>query len=145
MVKALRKRHLQIWTVWAVLLPIGIITACISIQRPAVSQLLQPAALAALPVEIKKIEKENYTVALRTNNDRTQFQLEWINKKILTVPTATIYQSTAGNEIVKGKLIGRIEARGTYHFIVDSSFLKEESKLLVYDFIHKQIVDSIKL
>jgi len=144
MIKTLRKRHLQIWTTLAILLPVGIIAAYTSIEKPAVSQLLQPATAGALPVEIKKVEKENYTVALRTNNDRTQFQLEWINKKILTVPTATIYLPT-GNDITNGKLIGRIEARGTYHFTVDSSFLKAENKLLVYDFIHKQIVDSIKL
>lgn len=145
MIKALRKRHLQIWTAWAVLLPVGIITAYTCIQRPALSQLLQPAEVAALPVQFKKIEKENYTVALRTNNDRTQFQLEWINKKTLTVPTATIYESTSENDVAKGKLIGRIEARGTYYFTVDSSLLKQESKLLVYDFIHQQIIDTIKL
>lgn len=144
MVKTLRKRHLQIWTALAILLPVGIITAYVSIQKPAVSQLLQPGTTAALPYEIKKTERENYSVALRSNKDRTAFQLEWINKNILAVPTATIYQST-GSEVAGGKLIGRIEARGVYHFTVDSSFIKEESKLLLYDFIHKQIVDSIKL
>lgn len=144
MIRQLRKRHLQIWTTWAVLLPLGIITAYTSIKKPAVGQLLQPAPAAVLPIEIKKADLVNYTVALRSNPDTSLLQIEWINKNILTVPTATIYQLTTGSDIAKGKLIGRIEATGTYYFNVDSSFLKNNNNLVLYDFIHNQIVDSIK-
>ncbi|MEO6734025.1 MAG: hypothetical protein ABIN01_22575 [Ferruginibacter sp.] len=143
MIRQLRKRHLQIWTAWAVLLPVGIITAYTSITKPAVGQLLQPAVVLPLPIEINKIEKGNYTVMLRSNVEGSQLQLEWVNKNILTVPTATIYQSVT-DDITKGKLIGRIEARGTYRFTVDTGFLENNNKLLVYDFIRKHIVDSIK-
>jgi hypothetical protein len=145
MVKQLRKRHLQIWTAWAVLLPVGIIAAYTAVKKPAVGQLLQPASATALPIELRKTERENYTIALRSNNDTSQLQLEWINKNILTVPTATIYKTAGGDDIAKGKLVGRIEARGTYYFAVDSSFLSNDNRLIVYDFIHKQIIDIIKL
>lgn len=143
MIKQLRKRHLQIWTAWAVLLPVGIIAAYTAIKKPVVTQLLQPASATALPVELRKTEKENYTIALRSNSDTSQLQLEWINKNILTVPTATIYKTAAGDDIAKGKLVGRIEARGTYYFDVDSGFLKENCRVVVYDFIHKEVIDSI--
>jgi len=144
MIRQLRKRHLQIWIAWAVLLPVGIITAYISIKKPVAGQLLQPTPAAAFPIEIKKVNLVNYRVALRSNPEASLFQIEWINKNILTVPTATIYQLTTGGDITKGKLIGRIEARGTYYFNVDSSFLNPNNNLVLYDFIHNQIVDSIK-
>ncbi len=145
MIKRLRKRHLQIWVAWAVLLPVGIITAYTSIQKPATEKLLQPAPGISLPVSLKTVEKENYTVSLRSNADTSKLQLDWVNKIILSVPTATIYQLRPGDSIPQGKLIGRIEARGNYHFVVDTGFLKAGRTLILYDFIHKQIIDTIQL
>jgi hypothetical protein len=145
MIKQLRKRHLQIWTAWAVLLPVGIIAAYTSVKKPVAEKLLQPNSANALAIELKKMDKENYSVALRSSADTSQLQLEWVNKNMLTVPTATIYQVAAGNDIATGKLIGRIEARGTYYFPVDTGFLKNINRLIVYDFIHQQIIDTIKL
>jgi hypothetical protein len=51
MIKSLRKRHLQIWILWAVLLPVGIIVAWMSVPKKATQELLQPPAKAPdLPV-----------------------------------------------------------------------------------------------
>jgi hypothetical protein len=44
MIKALRKRHLQIWILWAVLLPVGIIVAYMSVPGKVTQELLQPPA-----------------------------------------------------------------------------------------------------
>jgi hypothetical protein len=44
MIKSLRKRHLQIWILWAVLLPAGIAVAYISVPKKATQELLQPPA-----------------------------------------------------------------------------------------------------
>ena len=142
MIKPLRKRHLQIWSVLAVLIPVGIIGALIVRPKPANDKTLQPSSTEALPVIIKKIEKENYTVSLRGNNQNAT-QLEWINKTVLTFPTATIYKTVSGNKGIAGaELIGRIEARGTYHFA-----LKPDSAnnyyFILYDFIKQQVIDSI--
>ena len=142
MIKPLRKRHLQIWSVLAVLIPVGIIGALIVRPKPANDKTLQPSSTEALPVIIKKIEKENYTVSLRGNNQNAT-QLEWINKTVLTFPTATIYKTSLGdNNIAGAELIGRIEARGAYHFA-----LKPDSAnnyyFILYDFIKQQVIDSI--
>lgn len=143
--RRLRKRHLQVWIAWAILLPAGIAIAYASIQNPVTDKLLQPATTAALSTIIKHTDKENYTVALRTDKMHTSFQFQWVNKSALTFPTATIYTVQHGNDISRGKLIGRIEARGNYYFAVDSSFATTTTRLLVYDFIHQQIIDSVKL
>ena len=147
MTKNLRKRHLQIWSLLLVLLPAGIIAARLVTPVPVTDKLLQPRAAAALPVIVKTIEKENYAIHIRKSNDST-FQLEWINKTTLTVPTATIYKIAAGStDIKKGILIGRIEARGTHLFPLTDKGLNisanQRFQLLLYDFIHQQVIDTI--
>lgn len=145
MIKPLRKRHLQIWIAWAILLPVGIWVAYTSVEKPATTQLLQPPAGSTLPVLMKFIEKENYTISLLGNVDSSQLQLQWVNKKVLTAPTATIYKVVANSKDLTGAiLLGRIEAKGTYYFPADSSFLREKWDLVVYDFIHKEVLETIK-
>src|SRR6478736_9512578 len=115
MIKPLRKRHLQIWTAIAVLLPVGMICAWLVVPKPVKDHLWQPASTVALPVIIKSVKKENYTVNLRTNNDLSATQLEWINQAALTSPSAIIYelsQSDTGQLIENADLIGRIDAKG---------------------------------
>lgn len=150
MIKQLRKRHLQIWTVLAILLPAGIVVAWLSIPEEAKDKLLQPASVQVLPKVLASAEKENYTVRIRSNSDTSQLQLEWINKKTLTYPTATIYASTDSSiKVENSLLIGRIEARGAYYFYLTNGkdqtqiFNPERVHLLLYDFIHKQIIDTI--
>ncbi|MEO8770222.1 MAG: hypothetical protein ABI402_09065 [Ferruginibacter sp.] len=143
--KQLRKKHLQVWTILLFALPAIIIGGWLSIKKPvSTSSLLQPVSTNVLPVIIKSIKKENYTVNLRTNNDKSSTQLEWINKSAITAPSAIIYKLTPGNKgtMNNNEIIGRIDSRGSYQFA-----LKNDSAagnhFILYDFIHKQIIDSI--
>ncbi len=142
MIKSLRKRHLQIWSMLMVLLLAGIIGARLATPKAATDTLLQPATTVAYPFIEKTAQNKNYTVHIRRDNN-SSFQLEWINKQILSVPTCTIYTVPEGSADVRnGQLIGRIEAMGTYHFVLpaDAASIRE---LLLYDFIHGQIIDRI--
>jgi hypothetical protein len=144
MTKNLRRRHLQAWSLLLVILPAGIISGRLVIQKQPVNNLLQPAAVNALPFIAATREKENYTISVRKSNDST-FQLEWINKTVLTFPTATIYVVDKINPGIKnGKLVGRIEARGTYRFSLPNQPINfSNTQLVLYDFIHKQVIDTI--
>jgi len=151
MIKSLRKKHLQIWILWSALIPVGVISAVL--VRPVFpkDKLLQPGATTALPVVIRSFNKENYTVNIRANKGSSQLQLEWINKKTLTYPTATIYWTTNDmkDDIDSASLIGRIEARGTYYFLFANN--KDQIQIVapkgfhffVYDFIHQKVMDTI--
>ena len=144
--KPLRKKHLLIWRLLALLLPAGIIIAWLSVPKQTPQTLLQPDAANPLPVILKKIEKENYTVSVRSNGDTSQLQLEWINKAVLQYPTATIYSGSDFKNINNAKLIGRIEARGNWCFQLDSTFKKSSvntDHFFLYDFIHQQVIDTI--
>ena len=145
MVKQLRKRHLQIWTILLFGLPAIIISGWLAVKKPVTAQsLLQPASPEALPVIVKSIDKENYIVSLRTNSERTARQLEWINKSAITTPSALIYKLTTDNNgnMSDYEIIGRIDSRGSYHFALKNDSLTGNCFIL-YDFIQHQIIDSI--
>ena len=145
MIKPLRKRHLQIWAVLAVLLPVGIILSWLVIPNPVPVKLLNPEAIELLPVIKHKRDNDHYCIHIRTNNDNTVWQLEWKNKMALTVPSAVIYKTTGNSaEIKNGQLVGRIEARGNYVFVLPGDpAITDRLHLVLYDFIHQQVIDSI--
>jgi predicted negative regulator of RcsB-dependent stress response len=53
MIKSLRKRHLQIWIVWAVLLPLGIVIAWKAVPKKVTQQLLQAPTSKTSAFQIK--------------------------------------------------------------------------------------------
>ena len=147
MIKALRKRHRQVWTLWAVLIPAGILFAWLVIPNTVPVKLLGNTEPALLPVVVRTASSANYQVNLRSNTEKKSWQLEWKNKAALTVPSAVIYRvTTPGQSITSQPLVGRIEAMGDYVFALpaDSSGYPR-LQLVLYDFIHEQKIDSIKL
>jgi hypothetical protein len=145
MIKPLRKRHRQIWIAWAVLLPVGIVFAWLAIPNQQPVKLLKPESATLLPEVIRTADKKDYGIIIRSNKERTTWQLEWKSKAVLTVPSAVIYRIIDSNtDITKEQLIGRIEARGDYVFALpnDSSGYRQ-LQLVLYDFIHEQRIDTI--
>ena len=145
--KPLRNGHLFIWKLLALLIPASIIIAWLYVPRKVTQALLQPQTTAPLPLILTKMENANYAVAVRSTNDTTTFQLEWVNKTVLEYPTATIYATEKETrDIIDAKLIGRIEARGNWYFPLDSTFkLPVNNHFILYDFIHQQVIDTINL
>jgi hypothetical protein len=145
MMKPLRKRHLQIWITWAVLMPAGIVFAWLAIPNTEPVKLLQLQNADLLPIIKKTTDKKDYTIHLRSNQQNTEWQLEWKNKTVLAVPSAVIYKvKGSDNDITKSELIGRIEARGDYVFpLPPDSAGYSRLHLVLYDFIHQQVIDSI--
>lgn len=145
MIKPLRKRHRQIWMAWAVLLPVGILFAWLAIPDQQPVKLLRTDTEGLLPEVIRSADKKDYLVTVRSNKEKTQWQLEWKNKTALTVPSAVIYRKINSNtDITKQQLVGRIEAKRDYVFklLPDSSGYKK-IRLVLYDFIHQRTIDSI--
>jgi hypothetical protein len=59
MIKALRKRHLQVWILWAVLLPVGIIVAWMAVSKKVTQDLLQPPVSKTTALQIKSTDSLN--------------------------------------------------------------------------------------
>lgn len=137
--KPLRKRHLQIWTLLTVLIPAGIISGYMAMPKQAFNKLIQEDKTDALPVVIKRVERNDYSVYLRSSDDKKNYQLQWINTKASTLPSSLIYQLNNGEK----ELIGRVESAGSYYFP-----LKEDTSgrynFILYDIIHQQAIDTVK-
>ena len=139
MTRSLRKKHLQVWSLLAVLLPIGIIAAYRAVPQPAIENLLQPGKFQALPIVLRVSDKENYNVSIRSNQQRSKFQLEWINKKAGQSPSSLIYKIGASQK----ELIGRIDPQGTYYFSLDADTNFSSLKFVLHDIVHQQTTDTI--
>src|SRR5262252_6727971 len=96
MIRQLRKKHFQAWLALAVLMPAGIVTAWLSVKQPVHDAALQPETSEGFPNIISSVERNDFTVRLRSRGSHPQ-QLEWINKTILTIPSAIIYETVAGS------------------------------------------------
>lgn len=143
MIKTLRKRHLQIWAAWSVLLPVGIISAYFAIPQKKADKLLQAAGDRSLPFVIKNIERKNYTAALRRDSASIQLQLEWKNKTASAFPSSLIYQlANNSDDIQNAAIIGRVEARGDFYFSLKPASAGQYHFVL-YDIIHHEKIDSI--
>lgn len=141
MIKPLRTAHRRVWTLLALLLPAGILLAWLAIPNDVPVKLLKDE-VTPLPVTVRTAETNNATVVLRSNEQRTAWQLEWRNKMVLQVPSAVIYYLRGNSR----QQVGRIEA-GKDHLFAFSPPLADPSSLnlIVYDFIHERIIDSLKL
>lgn len=147
MTKSLRRRHFQLWLVLAVLAPAGIFLAWLAIPVRQPVKLLTEKVQTLLPEQLGKVDKKDYLVVLRANREQTAWQLEWKSKTTLAVPSAVIYRMInpeAG--ITSQKLIGRIEAKKDYVFDLPAdSAGYSRLQLVLYDFIHEQVIDHINL
>ena len=144
MIKPLRKRHQQIWYALSVLLPGCIIMAWVAIPAKPINTLTQPTFSEALPKLIRSVKKEKYTMNLRCAENGANCQLEYINEQPLTIPSLLIYMMKPGAEKIDGhKLLGRIESRGSYHFVLPGASGNEATGFILYDFIHEQVLDTI--
>jgi hypothetical protein len=145
MIKPLRKRHLQIWTLWALLLPIGILSATIARRSIPANQLIEVQNGKTLPVVIAERKWQGDIIQLRGNSRASIKQLVWVNKLPLQVASATVYVTDSDTgSVQKAKYVGRIESRGNYVFdLLPANEHRNELRFIVYDFIHQQIIDRI--
>lgn len=131
---------MQIWGLWSMLLPLGIIAGIAARKKTPTDDNLQTSKVNEQPVLLKEKKISAFTAQLRTDKSGSTRQLLWINNKPLEVPTAAIYQSGSDtSSITNSKYIGRIEGVGNYYFDLSSN----DEHFIVYDFIHQQIIDRV--
>jgi len=155
MIKSLRKRHLQIWVLWAILLPVGIIVAWMAVPKKVTQELLQQGTLKNTNVILGSAENENCKISILLDRAEKEnsIRLEFINKKESVNPSLLIYwaaESTV-NHNAKQELLGRTEGKGPFYFAL--SYLEVHSpwkisytrKFILYDIRKSQAIDSITL
>jgi len=153
MIKQLRKRHLQIWALWAVLIPVGIIVAWMAVPKKVTQELLTPVTLRNTNVTLVSVEKEDYKLSLLldTAKDKDLLNLEFINKKKNDLPSFLLYRltDTTTINIDKQEILGRIGSRSpqyfplTYIYIRSCFEFSNLAKFVLYDIGKKQPIDTL--
>jgi hypothetical protein len=155
MIKSLRKRHLQIWILWAVLIPVGIIVAWMSVPKKVTQELLQEPKTNKGVVVIANGDLNDYSFRILTDSlpKSSTMYLEFTQKKELKIPSLLIYQVVTPDEkdLDKQLLLGRIGSKGLQLFALDPKFTNwnvrkwngYKAKFLLYDFVSKNVTDSI--
>lgn len=139
MTKPLRSIHLRAWSLLALLVPAGILSAYLAVPQKSTSQLLQHEHTTALPVLAGNVERNDYTVSLRCSAEKNQYQLQWTGHATNTIPSLLIYR-LRGTE---AEIIGRTGPAGSYFFPLEKDSLNTYCFTL-YDIIHRHVTDTIK-
>jgi hypothetical protein len=144
MIKVLRRRHVQTWTLLAILLPAGMLSALVARKQFPTADTIRASSVAVHPFLIRSVKLMGNPVQIRGNNASVADQLVWKNTVPLSVPSATLYLKTGRQFDVRAdEYIGRIEMRGDYIFPLPAN--RGTYQLVVYDFIHKKVIREINI
>lgn len=138
---------MQIWILWALLLPAGIIIAWKAVPKEVTQELMKTEQPEILPVSIDDdIRKGKYFWGLNTNQERTKYQFVWgvsrtyLNHNPYVRSTYLIYCNTdAGPE-----LIGRTGGTDTYYYNLPG-ITSDTYSIIIYDPFKKDTINSFKI
>lgn len=152
MIKKLRKRHLQIWLLSAILLPAGIIVAWMAVPKKvtqdldwAINSIPQlPGQTLSVNTTIDSVENQNYKINIRGDSSEALLLLEIEAKEDIVTPSLLLYQviDSTTNDIDKQELIGRIQGDRPHYFSFKLNY-NSHNKFILYDIIKKQTIDSL--
>jgi hypothetical protein len=135
---SLRKSHIRIWVIAAVIMPIFIILSIIGRPDFPINQAgYNPTSIQALPNIIKPLETNKLKINLRAK-EKTIGQLEIFVKEPLKSASTTIYYLENKG---KGRFIGSIGSKGLYRFPIDKSI----RGIVLYDPIKKRDIQLIEI
>ncbi|HMO38775.1 MAG TPA: hypothetical protein PKC76_07795 [Saprospiraceae bacterium] len=132
----LRHIHRRIWQLWALLLPLSFGLAVLVLP----TKVTQPVLYDQMAVKTSKIEQTQETdwlrVQIRAPDEMMPRQLQIVLKKPLKVPVAQVFWQNV--------YIGRLGAKGTHYFLLDSSQVANPPYHLdIRDPINKAVLQTI--
>ena len=148
MIRSLRKRHLSIWILLGLLLPIGFVMAFLAVPKlDPVEQKLQFGLEEAYPNVIGSGETDLLAVQVRENPMTGLRQIEIEVKQPLEAASALVYLTKSpAEEIVDGQLLSQLGAKGKYRIELDSMLSAQKTyHLLFHDQIKASTIDKIQL
>lgn len=137
MIRFLRKRHLYMWSVLAVLLPIGFVAALLVQKAPkevgALSFKEEGKLLGQMYLQWGPVQRR----MLADSTQELQFRIvEAVKAAGLVVYIA----ESEMNEPADGQLLARLDTRDAYDIRLDKSWAGKEIYLLFYDPVKQEVI-----
>ena len=138
MILPLQKRHRLIWSILAILLPIGCISAYWSICEIPINE-NTPKEVTSIGEKFNTREDDWFKIIERKSelNDSTLYQLSIEVKKSINQSATVVYISETDN-IEQETAIGQLNSKGIYYFKIPDP-LQTNDNLLFYNPITKEV------
>ena len=136
----LRRRHQLVWLIWALVIPVVLITAYSVLPEQEIPT--DPQELYAVspisPTELLDSKQEGPILWKLWKKSHTMFQVEAILQEPLRAPAAFVYaQPSPSSPPSSAVVLGKLGPQGSYRFFIDSTvFSSEGVTLIVHDPIH---------
>ena len=143
MILPLQKRHRLVWSVLAILLPIGFISAYMAIQEVPVNMTEEEKLYSA-----EKPFGEREDEFFKITEEESTFEGSIINILIIEIKkpinqAATVIYISETDQIDNQKAIGQLDKTGTYIFMLQDP-LQTNDNILFYNPIHKEVFHILK-
>lgn len=142
MILPLQKRHRLVWSVLAILLPVGFISAYMAIQEIPVNSVEYEIFTNEKPFSEREDEFFKITEDEIILEDSIINLLTIKIKKPINQAAAVIYISET-DQVDNQKSIGQLNKVGTYMFTLEDP-LQTNDNLLFYNPIHKKVFHILK-
>src|SRR5687767_703801 len=126
MIKPLRKIHVQVWALLAVMIPIGILVSWMAAPKTVTQDLdwainsmpTLPGPTISVDRTFSSIENENYKLSIRGDSLETFPLLQFETKNDMVTPSLLLFHviDSTTNDIDKQELIGRIRGNRPHFF-----------------------------
>jgi hypothetical protein len=138
MILSLQKRHRQLWTVFAIVLPVFFVWSYLSIPTTAKNPITEDYSL--LPIIYNEIENDDFKVIERKIELELDinYQLQVIVKKPIRQSAALIFVGENEAAIKDKSPVGQLFSKGNYSFpLLDP--LQKNDNIYLYNPITKKV------
>lgn len=137
MIRSLRKRHFYMWSVLAVLLPIGFVVALMVQKAPKEVENLSFKEEGKL---LGQMYLQWGPVQRRMLADSTQELQFRIVEPVKAAGLVVYIAESEMNEPADGQLLARLDTRAAYDIRLDKSWAGKEIYLLFYDPVKQEVI-----
>ena len=142
MILPLQKRHRLIWTVLAIVLPIGFVSAYLAVQETPVNKVTKE--IEVIGVISNQLSDEHFNVIEKTDGktDSSIYHLIVEVLQPIRQSSSVLYVSET-DKIEDGRAIGLVNQQGEYVFNLQDP-MQTNDKLLFYNPINKKVFHTLQ-
>ena len=150
MVHTLRRRHLFIWILWAILIPLGLVAAFSVVEEqkiPFEQQTLYSSPNYSTETPIAGNVGRDISWSLWKGEDSTQLRVFAEIHTPLTHPAAFVYVvPTLEAPLSSADVVGKLGPVGTYEFTFNKDWLSDQGVcFVVHDPIKSQTIHTVEI
>ena len=142
MILPLQKRHRLIWTVLAIVLPIGFVSAYLAIQETPVNKATEEIQVFG---EVSSQLSDDYFNIIERKDERTDSTIYHLIVEVLQPirQSSSVLYISETEKVEDGRAIGLVNQQGKYVFNLQDA-MQTNDKILFYNSIDKKVFHTLQ-